>query len=105
MPTYDELQEQIKQLQQQAEAIKQAEIEAMLVEMKRKIAQFGLTAAQLGFGAEARKTPRRAAGSKPANVLYRNGDKTWSGAARGRKPQWVLDAQAAGEDLERYRVK
>ncbi len=104
MPTYAELQEQIKKLQQQAEAIKQAEIDAVLADMKRKISQYGLTAEQLGFGSGSKKTARKTAAGKEVKVTYRNGDKIWSGAARGRKPQWVLDVQAAGEDIEKYRV-
>jgi DNA-binding protein H-NS len=40
----------------------------------------------------------------PAAVMYQKGDLTWSGAARGRKPKWVIEAQAAGEDIEKYRV-
>lgn len=105
MPTYAELQDQIKKLQQQAEALKQAEIEAVLADMKSKIKQYGLTAEQLGLGAESRKTAKKSTAGKEANVMYRNGGKIWSGATRGRKPQWVLDVQAAGEDIEKYRVK
>lgn len=103
-PTYDELQAQIKKLTEQAEAIKASEIEAVLTDMKAKIAKYGLTAAQLGF-APASKPAKKAAATKEAVIMYRNGDLTWSGAKQGRKPKWVLEAQAAGEDIEKYRVK
>lgn len=105
-PTYDELQEQIKKLTEQAEAIKASEIEAVLTDMKAKIAKYGLTAAQLGFASSSSSKPaKKAATHKEAVIMYQKGDLTWSGAARGRKPQWVKEAQEAGEDIEKYRVK
>lgn len=104
MATYAELQEQIKKLQVEAEKVKAAEIESILADVKGKIAQYGLTAEQLGFSAAPKKTTKKASASKDATVMYRKGDLTWSGAARGRKPAWVVEAQAAGEDLEQYRV-
>ena len=103
-PTYDELQEQIKKLTEQAEAIKKSEIEAILTDMKAKISKYGLTAAQLGFTTAAKPAKKAAASKAPAAVMYQKGDLTWSGAARGRKPKWVIEAQAAGEDIEKYRV-
>ena len=103
-PTYDELQAQIKKLQEQAEAIKKSEIEAVLIDVKAKIAKYGLTTAQLGFSYSS-KTTKKTSTSKDAVAMYRKGDLTWSGAKQGRKPNWVLEAQAAGEDIEKYRVK
>ncbi|MBB1074923.1 H-NS histone family protein [Rhodoferax sp. 4810] len=105
-PTFDELQAQIKKLTEQAEAVKKTEIEAVLKDMKAKIEKYDLTADQLGFTSAPRKTAKKAsATSKGTGVMYKNGDLTWSGAARGRKPKWVMAAQAAGEDLEQYRIK
>lgn len=103
-PTYDELQAQIKKLQEQAEAVKASEIEAILTDMKAKIAKYGLTAAQLGFSS-ASKPAKKAATHKEAVIMYQKGDLTWSGAKQGRKPKWVIEAQEAGEDIEQYRVK
>lgn len=106
-PTFDELQAQIKKLTEQAQAVRKTEIDAVLTDMKAKIEKYGLTADQLGFSsAPKRATAKKASTStKEAVVMYKNGDLTWSGAARGRKPKWVMTAQAAGEDLEKYRVK
>lgn len=103
-PTYDELQEQIKKLTEQAEAIKASEIEAVLSDMKAKIAKYGLTAAQLGFVSSSKPAKKTAGSKAPAAVMYQKGDLTWSGAKQGRKPKWVIEAQAAGEDIEKYRV-
>lgn len=105
-PTFDELQAQIKMLTEQAQAVKKTEIEAVLKDMKARIEKYGLTADQLGFITAPKKTAKKASSSiKERVVMYQNGDLTWSGAARGRKPKWVMEAQSANEDLEKYRVK
>ena len=98
--TYDELQEEIRKLKEEAEIAKQSEIEKFLAEVKPKIAKYGLTPAQLGFAAPAPSLEgKKAAASNTSAVKYRKDDNTWSG--RGRKPKW---AQDLGDDLEKYRV-
>lgn len=106
-PTFDELQAQIKKLTEQAQAVRKTEIDAVLTDMKAKIEKYDLTADQLGFSSTPKRTTVKKASTstKEAVVMYKNGDLTWSGAARGRKPKWVMEAQAAGEDIEKYRVK
>ena len=99
--TYDDLQEEIRKLKEEAEIAKQSEIEAFLAEVKPKIAKYGLTPAQLGFAAPAPSLEsKKAAASKTSVVKYRKDDNTWSG--RGRKPQWAKDE---GDNLELYRVE
>ena len=99
--TYDELQEEIRKLEEQAEIAKQSEIEAFLDDVKQKIAKYGLTPAQLGFTAPASSPDgKRAVASKMVVVKYRKGDDTWSG--RGRKPQW---AKELGDELEKHRAE
>lgn len=105
MATYSELQAQIKKLQEEAEKVKEVEIETILADMKSKIEQYGLTAEQLGFSSAPKKTTKKVSASKEATVMYKNGDLTWSGAARGRKPSWVKEILDAGGDIEKYRVK
>lgn len=105
MATYSELQAQIKKLQEEAEKVKEVEIETILADMKSKIEQYGLTAEQLGFSSAPKKTTKKASTSKDATVMYKNGDLTWSGASRGRKPSWVKEILDAGGDIEKYRVK
>lgn len=105
-PTFDELQAQIKKLTEQAQAVRKTEIDSVLTDMKAKIEKYDLTADQLGFSSTPKKTTvKKASSNKEVVVMYKNGDLTWSGAARGRKPKWVMEAQAAGDDLEKYRVK
>jgi DNA-binding protein H-NS len=104
MTTYAELQAQIKKLQEQAEEIRSAELETVIADIKKKISEYGLTAEQLGFSSATGKTPKNAA-TKESTVMYKKGDQTWSGATRGRKPDWVKEILEAGGDIEQYRVK
>jgi len=104
MTSYADLQAQIKKLQDQAEKQKAKELESVIAGIKQQIAEYGLTAEQLGLAPARKKTVKKAA-PKTAVVMYRNGDLTWSGAARGRKPVWVKEIMDAGGDIEKYRVK
>ena len=104
-PTYDEIQAQIKKLQEQAISIRAAEIDGVLADVKAKIQKYGLTADQVGFTSTAKKAVKKSSAGKGANIMYKKSDtETWSGAVRGRKPKWVVEAQAAGDDIEKYRV-
>lgn len=115
MSDYLEIQNQIKELSKQAKAVRRKEVQAVISDIKQKIKQYDITPAELGLGeSEAVVAPRR----KPARkttvakdkkigsvVKYRNEKgETWSGAARGRKPRWVVEILAAGGDIEKYRV-
>ncbi len=104
-PTFAEIQAQIKKLQEQAEEIKAEEISTVVADIKEKIAQYGLTADQLGLTSTSPKKTTKKAATKDSTVMYKKGDLTWSGAARGRKPDWVKEILDAGGDIEQYRVK
>lgn len=104
MTSYADLQVQIKKLQDQAEKLKAKELESVIAGIKQKISEYGLTAEQLGLAPARKKTVKKGT-TKTAVVMYRNGDLTWSGAARGRKPGWVKEIIDAGGDIEKYRVK
>lgn len=90
-----ELQAQIAELTRQAEEVRRAEIAEVVADIKQAIAQYGLTAADLGFSADGtlKKRGRRAAAG--GAVKYTNGTDTWSG--RGRRPQWFVAALEAGK--------
>lgn len=109
MSTYLELKQQAEKLFAQAEAMREKEIADTIADIKGKIELYGLTAEDLGFarGSASRKkagpaVPRKA--SPKGAVKYRgpNGE-TWSGG-RGRKPRWVVDALAAGRNIEEFAV-
>lgn len=87
MTTYKELQVQIAQLQKQAEEVRKTELSSAIAEIRAKIQEYGVTAADLGLSGN-KKTVK----VKPAvEAKYRNpttGD-TWSG--RGKAPKWIAD--------------
>ncbi|AIY41505.1 hypothetical protein LT85_2347 [Collimonas arenae] len=49
MTTYKELQAQIEQLRKQAEELRQAEIADVIIEIKTKMQEYGITGADLGL--------------------------------------------------------
>lgn len=97
MKTYSALKAQIDKLERQAAAIRQKEVSKVVAELKKTIAQYDLSAADLGLTGGARKDAARKtrrAGSATVGVpKYRNpqtGD-TWTG--RGRPPAWIVGAK------------
>ncbi|NDU86120.1 MAG: H-NS histone family protein [Ferrovum sp.] len=99
MATYEKLMEQAEELRRQAESVRQQEIQAIVMEIREKIRQFGITAKDLGFST--------AAGSRGANkagtVRYRgpNGE-IWKG--KGRRPEWLNQAISAGRNKSDFAV-
>ena len=101
MATYAEIQAQIHRLQQEAEALRQNEVAAVIADIKAKIVQYGLSAQHLGLEVAAkrgRKSKARAEGGN-ARFVGPNGQ-TWSGF--GRQPQWLRDALAAGKTKQDF---
>jgi DNA-binding protein H-NS len=108
MPTYVELQQQIKQLQQQAEALKLEERQGVIDRMKEAIAVYDITAAELGLRKERAKSAtgqqkrlgkkKKTQGATPA---YSDGKgNSWGG--RGPRPKWLREALANGAALEEF---
>ncbi len=98
MKTYQALKAQIDKLEKQAQTLRKAEISKVVAQFKQTIAEYELTARDLGFDLALGK---KAARGKPARSLrastgapkYRNpetGD-TWTG--RGRPPGWIASAK------------
>jgi len=79
MTTYKELQTQIEQLRKQAEELRQAEIADVIIEIKTKMQEYGITGADLGLMGKKRnmktgpameaeiQTPTHPATDTPAN--------------------------------------
>jgi len=104
MATYLELKEQAEKLLAEAERVREQEIADTVADIKRKIALYGLTAADLGFAKSGGPGNSRTKSAKPV-VKYRGpSGETWSGG-RGRKPQWVVQALQQGRNLEEFAVK
>jgi DNA-binding protein H-NS len=109
-----DLQSQIASLQKQAEEIRAKEFEATIIEIRQKMAAFGITVKDLQSAKVKAKPGRKAkaASDKPAKVKkataavaakYRgpNGE-TWSG--RGLTPKWLATLIAQGQTKEQFLI-
>jgi len=120
--TYDQIQSQIRKLQQEADTLKAKEIADVVARMQGTIAHYGLTAADL-FGkpapvsarkpaeqraAKATKPAKAAKATKPAKTAaaakYQDGaGNHWSGI--GKRPNWFKSALANGKTADELLVK
>jgi DNA-binding protein H-NS len=95
MATYKQLTAQLDKLHKEMSIARDKEVAQAIADIKEKIAEFGITAEELGFSS------KRTAARKPAlPPKYRNpktGD-TWSG--RGRAPGWL-----AGKNRDRFLIE
>ncbi|MEJ7685556.1 MAG: H-NS histone family protein [Telluria sp.] len=95
--------EQIAQLRKQAEDMRNQERAGVIEELRKKIAEFGLTAADLKLSARASKRTTGAVAAKTAAKYRSPTGETWSGG-RGRKPRWITEALAAGKSLSDFEI-
>lgn len=107
MPTYVEIMAQIEALQKQAEQIRRDEIDGVIAEIKQKVRDYDLTAADLGLAPAAQSQEvRPAQPSKRSAVKPKYQDpvsgKTWSG--RGVMPKWMKAAVEAGRSRDEFRI-
>ena len=107
MSTYLELKAQAEALLAQAEAARKQELASVIQDIRAKIKEFGLSAADLGLTPSGTpnvaKKSAKSTSSAPAKYRGPNGE-LWAGGL-GRKPQWVRDVVAKGENLEDYLIK
>ena len=97
--------EALKEVEAQLAAIRAANRDAKLVELKKQIADYGFTAVDM-FGAVATQPKlKKAAKAKTELIVkYRDEDgNTWHGG-KGPNPKWVKAIKDAGGDIEKYRV-
>lgn len=98
MSSYKELLAQREKLEKQIEEAKEREYAEVLNEIKQKMADYGITLAELGGG---RGKQAKAASRSRASVApkYRDPESgsTWSG--RGKPPRWI-----AGKDREKFLI-
>jgi DNA-binding protein H-NS len=96
MATYKDLQEQIANLQSQAEEARQNEISSAIADIREKMQMYGITVEDLASAKNSQKSKvKTKAAAKYSNP--ESGD-TWSG--RGRQPKWL-----AGKDREKFLVQ
>jgi DNA-binding protein H-NS len=99
MATYLELKSQAKALLQQVEEARQAELVAIIDEIRTRIADYGLTPEQIfGRKHDARGGIRSRASSVPPKYFNPKTGATWSG--RGREPLWIK-----GKERERFLIE
>ena len=94
--------EQIAQLRKQAEALRNEERAGVIEDVRKKIAEYGISATELKL--TGRSSGKRTAAVKSAPKYRGPAGETWSGG-RGRKPRWVTEALAAGRSLSEYEIK
>jgi DNA-binding protein H-NS len=102
--SYAQVQQQIEKLKADAEILRQGAIR----EVNESIKAYGLTIADLKFGANGAGTGRAPTKKAPAKssvqaMRFSDGHgNEWPG--RGPRPQWLRDALAAGQKIESFRV-
>lgn len=107
MKTYQAVRAEIAKLEKQAEELRRNELKTIIAQVRQVVADYGLTAADIGLaggragkpGRVARKAPVRASRSAGA-AKYRDPKtgQTWTG--RGRPPAWI----AAAKDREAFLI-
>lgn len=97
MASYQEILSQIEDLKLKAKEARKQEMAATITEIKRMMAEYGITLEDLG-GKSGKGRPRG------GNAKYRDpaSGKTWSG--RGRRPGWVVDLEKQGGNLDSCRI-
>lgn len=101
MASYSELMAQAQNLMAQAEQARKDELASVIADIKAKMKQFGITAADLGNTAGAKKSGKSKS-SAPAKYRGPNGE-LWAGGP-GRKPEWVRAVLASGKSLDSYLI-
>lgn len=97
MSQYADLKAQIAKLQTQAEEARRTEIDNVIADIRQKIAEYGLSAQDLGFAVAAKRgrPPKKA--PLPAKYQDPKSGNTWSG--RGKPPKWIV-----GKNRERFLI-
>lgn len=94
--------EQLAQLKASAAKLRAEEISAVVQDLQRKIAEYGISAKELGLGSGP-ASPRRRVAAAPTGPTYRGpGGETWVGGTRGRKPRWLSEGLANGKTLSDF---
>lgn len=97
MASYKQLTAQLEKLHKEVAVAREKEIAQAIADIKQKVAEYDLTAEELGFTTE-RKPARKAAASAVAKYRNPKTGETWSG--RGRSPSWL-----AGKNRERFLIE
>lgn len=103
MTTYSNVKAQIAKLEQQAADLFKKEVAGVIAKVRALVDEYGLTAADLGFGSET--TAPKKASTKTAGVAkYRDpvSGKTWTG--QGKPPRFITEGVAAGKSRDDFLI-
>lgn len=106
MATYHDLLAERDELDKRIEEARKAELSDAIKQVKATIKEYGLTAAQCGFGSVTNEPTEVATTTRaPAKPKYitPDGAKTWTG--RGRAPKEFQVLLDAGHDKEEFLIK
>lgn len=97
MKTYQAVRAQIAKLEREAEELRRQELKNVIAQVRQAIADYGLTAADLGLAGRGRKAALKKAGASrrgAGEAKYRDPKtgQTWTG--RGRPPAWIAGAKS-----------
>ena len=100
MPKLSELLAQKEALDKQIAQVQQEERGAAIAQARALIEEYGLSAADLGFGPKAKAAPP----ARKVAAKYRDkaSGQTWSG--RGLQPRWLKAAIESGRKLSDFAV-
>ena len=105
--TYLQIQKQIQNLQREAEKLRVQEMSGVIDRIKVAIAEYGITAEQLGFGSPSKRVAAKKTSSKAPSAgkaKYANGQgQVWGGM--GPRPAWLRAELDAGKSLEDFLVR
>jgi DNA-binding protein H-NS len=95
MKTYQAVRAQIAKLEREAEELRRQELKNVIAQVRQAIADYGLTAADLGLAGRGRKAGAKAAAPRRESGVAKYRDpktgQTWTG--RGRPPAWIANAK------------
>lgn len=96
MATYQDIKKQIAQLEKRAEEVRKSELANVILDIKRKIAEYDLTAADLGLSVQGRRstTNRKPREKVPPKYMNPATGITWNGM--GKAPLWIAAAIKTG---------
>ena len=103
MTTYRNVKAQIAKLEKQASDLFKKEVQVVVAKVRGLIAEYGLTAADLGLTGKTAKAvkatrKKKLVAAKPAGIpLYADpvSSKTWTG--KGKSPNWIVEGLKKGK--------
>lgn len=102
MATLDALLEKQQALQAQIDRVKREARDSVLEEIRKLMADHGLTAADLSSARASSKPSARAGAKMAAKYRHPESGASWSG--RGLKPKWLTDELSKGHALADFAV-